>query len=359
MPKNSVGRVLLAVLAALFVVMIQPAIFMTSMLICIAPIAIALLYAWGGWIPAGVASVGTIASLVQFAGLAGVNQALAGLGAALVLVAPGIVSIVLMEKRMSFFKRMAIAVGVQTAALLGCVAFIYLGLGLDLVDLLTGMMRTSVEYMPEEMLRGMLSVYNQNGMLTAESVQELSGGIVLHADVMKVFDQVFELVNYQLKQIMPAMLINSGLISGVLMTAFPAMAARRRGYEPEVPYVPVHEWFLPSRAVGGMTVCMVVSLVLTGMEVEGAAGMMAVFSLIINTLCIIQGVAAILRLFKKSGAGKGARIGLTTAAVLFASQFMVMVGMASALFGRKGAVSTWMKNKMKEIEENRKDDDEE
>ena len=115
MPKNSVGRVLLAVLAALFVVMIQPAMFMTSMLICTAPIAIALLYAWGGWIPAGVASVGTIASLVQFAGLAGVKQALAGLGAALVLVAPGIVSIVLMEKRMSFFKRMAIAVGVQTA----------------------------------------------------------------------------------------------------------------------------------------------------------------------------------------------------------------------------------------------------
>ena len=53
------------------------------------------------------------------------------------------------------------------------------------------------------------------------------------------------------------------------------------------------------------------------------------------------------------------RIGLTTAAVLFAGSFMEMAGMASALFGRKGAVSTWMKNKMKEIEENRKDDDEE
>ena len=359
MPKNSVGRVLLAVLAALFVVMIQPALFMTAMLLCIAPIAISILYAWAGWLPAGVASVGTVAALVWFAGVSGVDQALAGLGAALVLVAPGIVSIVLMKKRMGFFRRMAIAVGVQTAALLGCVAFIYLGQGLDLVDLLTGMMRTSVEYMPEEMLSSILSIYNQNGMLTAESVQELSSGIVLRADVMKVFDQVFDLVNYQFKQVMPAMLINSGLISGVLMTAFPGIIARKRGFVPEVPHVPVHEWFLPARAVGGITVCMVTGLALNLMNVEGASGVMVVFSQLTSTLCIIQGVAAISRMFKKSGAGRGVRIGLTTAAVLFASPFMEMAGMASALFGSRGAVSAWMKNRMKEIDENRKDDDEE
>ena len=123
--------------------------------------------------------------------------------------------------------------------------------------------------------------------------------------------------------------------------------------------MPVHEWFLPSRAVGGLTVCMVTGLVLNLMNIEGAAGVMVVFGQITSTLCIIQGVAAISRLFKKSGAGRGARIGLTTAAVIFASQFMEMVGMASALFGSRGAVSTWMRNKMKEMEENRKDDDDE
>ena len=219
LPKTSVGSVLLAVLAALFVVMIQPSLFMTAMLVCIAPIAIALLYAWAGWIPAGVASVGTIASLTWFAGVGGINQMLAGLGAALVLVLPGVASIVLMEKRVGFFKRMAIAAGVQTAALLGCVAFIYLGMGLDLVDLLTGMMRASVEYMPQEIIEGMLNVYYAGGMLNEESVKELTSGILLRADVMKIFDQVFDLTNYQLKQVMPAMLLNSGLISGVLMPA--------------------------------------------------------------------------------------------------------------------------------------------
>lgn len=360
LPKTSFKSVLLASLLALLVVLIQPAFFMTALLVCMAPIAIALLYAWAGWLPAGIASAGTIASLAWFAGVSGaMSPALGGLGAALVLVMPGVVSIVMMEKRMGFFRRMVIAAGVQMAALLGCVAFVYLGMGLDLVDLLTGMMRTSVEYMPQDMIESMLNMYYASGMLNEESVRELTTGVLLHADVMKIFDQVFDLVNYQLKQIMPAMLINSGLISGVLMTAFPSFIARRRGFEPQVPHVPVHEWFLPSRAVGGLTVCMVTGLVLNLMNIEGAAGVMVVFGQITSTLCIIQGVAAISRLFKKSGAGRGARIGLTTAAVIFASQFMEMVGMASALFGRRGAVSTWVKNKMKDIDENRKDDDEE
>lgn len=356
MPKPSFKGVLLASLVALLVVLIQPSFFMVSMLVCIAPIAIALLYAWAGWVPAGIASVGTIASLAWFAGISGaVSPLLAGLGAALALVAPGVVSIVLLEKRADFFKRMAAAVLTQTAALLACVAFVYLAMGIDLVDALTGMMRSTVEYMPQEMIEQFLNMYYYSGMLTEESMQELSGGILLYADVMKIFDEVFELTNYQLKQIMPALLINSGLISGVLMTALSSMTACRRGFEPAVPHVPVHEWFLPSRAVGGLTACMAAAIALSLMNVEGAAGVLAVFMQVLTTVCVIQGVAALTRLLRKSGTRKGVRIALTTASVLFASGFVQMAGVASALFGSRGAISTWMHNKM---EENRKDDDE-
>ena len=360
LPKPSVKGILLATLVALLIVLMQPALFMTSMLVCIAPIAIALLYAWAGWFPAGIVSVGTIASLAWYASVSGaVSPALAGLGAALALVAPGVASIVLMEKRVSFFKRMACAVGAQTAALLGCIAVIYLGMGIDLVDALTGMMRTSVEYMPQEMIQSFLEMYYYSGMMTEESVQELTGGILLRADVMKIFDQIFELTNYQLKQIMPALLLNSGLISGVLMTALPSLIARKRGFSPEVPHTPVHEWFLPARAVGGLTVCMITGFALNLMNIEGAVGVVIVFSQIVSTLCILQGIAAITRRFRDAGAGKVARIGLIAAALLFASQFLEMAGMFSALFGRKGAISGWMRNRMKEMEENRKDDDDE
>lgn len=358
LPKPSVKGLLLATLVALLVVSIQPAFFMTSMLLCIAPIAIALLYAWAGWIPAGIASLGTVASLAWFAGVSGaVTPVLAVLGAALVLVMPGIVSIILMERHMPFFRRMAIAVGAQLAALLSCVAFVYLGMGVDLVDALTGMMRSSIEYMPQEAIEYFLNMYYYSGMLTEESVKELTSGILLRSDVMNIFDQVFELTNYQLKQVMPAMLINSGLVSGVLMTALPGLIARKRGFAAETAYTPVHDWFLPSRAVGGLTVCMVTGFVLNLMKIEGAGGVLIVFSQIVSTLCIIQGIAAITRRFRLVGAGKAARIGLVIAALLFASQFLEMVGMLSALFGRKGAVSGWMRSRMKEMEENRKDDE--
>lgn len=359
MPKPTVKGLLMGIAIALLLAMIQPSFFMTSMLICIAPIVIPVLWAWAGWIPAGIASAGTIISLAGFASVSGaVNPALAALAAAVVLVAPGIASIVMIRKNIGFFRRMAAAVIAQTAALLGCVAVIYLGMGIDLVDALTGMMRSAVEYLPQEMIEYLLNMYYVSGMLTEESVQELTSGILLHADVMRIFDQVFELSNYQLKQLMPAMLINSGLISGVMMTAFPSLITRRRGFKPPVDHVPVHEWFLPSRAVGGLTVCMVTGFVLNIMQVEGATGVVVIVSQAVSSLCVIQGIAALTRLFRKSGAGKGTRIGLTIASVLFASQFLEMVGMASALFGSHGAVSTWMHKKMKEMEENRKDDDE-
>lgn len=359
MQRHSVKSILLASLAAVLVVLAQPSVFMLSMLICIAPIAIAALYAWAGWIPAGIASAGTVGSLVWFASVGGtVNPALAGLGAAAVLVAPGIVSIVLLERRTGFFKRMLITVGAQLAALLGCVAVVYLGMGIDLVDAITGMMRQSVEYMPEDMILQLLQMFYYSGMLTEESIAELSGGVLLYADVLKIFDQVFELTNYQLKQVMPAMLINSGLISGVLETTLPSQICIRRGDEPPVPHVPLHEWFLPSRAVGFAAVGLVTGIVLQYMDIDGAIGVTAVFSQLAGTLLIIQGMASVTRRFREAGSGRGARIGLVIAGLLFAPTFLQIVGAASVLFGRKGVISTWMRKRMEEMDEDRKDDDE-
>ena len=85
---------------------------------------------------------------------------------------------------------------------------------------------------------------------------------------------------------------------------------------------------------------------------------MVVFSLLASYLCIIQGMAAITRRFREVGAGKGARIGLIGASLVFAPTFLQYAGIASALFGRKGVVSTWMRKKMEEIEKDREDDDE-
>ena len=350
--------IVLASLIALLVAWLQPSLFMTSMMFCIAPVAIAALYAWGGWIPAGIVSIGTVGSLAYTASVGGsVSHALAGLGAAVVLVLPGIVSICLMEKRLPFFRRMLISIGVQIAALLGCVSVIYLGMGIDLADGIAAFLRTGMEILPHEMQMSMLQMYANYGMLTEESIIELTSGIVLPSDIVKVFDQVFELVGYQLRQTLPAMLLGSGLLTGVVMTALSSRIAVRRGVQPVVPHVPVYGWFMPAHLVGGVTICLASGLVMQLMKIDEALAVTAVFSLTVSYLSMIQGVAAISRRFREAGASKFMRRMILITGVLFASWFVETYGMLSALFGRKGAISTWWIRKMKEMEENRKDDD--
>lgn len=359
MKGHSVQSILLATLAAVVLAAIQPFVFMFSMMLCVAPVVLAVLYAWGGVLPAAVFSVGTVGSLAALGASGGaVSPALAGLGALCALVAPGAAAVYLLEKRLPFFRRMLIAIGVQTAALLACAAVIYLGMKLDLVDMITGYLREMLMQQPEEVKLMFLEGCYRAGMLTEESIRELTTGIRLPSDIRDAIDQVMELSNYQLKQSLPGMLMGSGVLSGILMTYFPSLISVRRGAEPVVPHVPLYGWFMPTHLIGGVAVCLVSGVVLRLMGNQSAMAVMLVFSLLASYLCIIQGMAAITRRFREVGAGKGARIGLIGAALVFAPQFLEFAGIASALFGRKGAVSLWMRKRMEEMEKNREDDDE-
>lgn len=359
MEKHSVKSIILGSIVAVALALIQPAIFTFSIMVCVTPVLISVLYAWGGVIPAAIASAGTVLSLAGFASAGGaISPALAGLGAAIALVAPAWASVYLMEKRLPFFRRMLISVGVQTAGLFICVSYVYLVMKIDLVDLFTGFMRTSVEYLPEDMVMGFLQACANYGMLTEESIAELTGGIILRSDVMKVFDQVFELVNYQFKQTMPAMLLGSGLISGMMETFYPSMICVRRGDKPVIPHVPLYGWFLPAHLVSGIAICLISSWVLQLMNMDSAVAVTVVFRTLSSYLFIVQGLAAIDRRFREAGAGRGMRIGMMIAGVVAASWFVELYGTASALFGRKGIFSQWMRKKMEDMEKNRKDDEE-
>ena len=365
MKKHTAAGVIAGSLIAIALSALQPMIYPFSVMLCITPIALAVLYAWGGVIPAAILSVGTVGSLAGFAvvgaetmGEMAVSPVLAGMGALFALVLPGIVSVWLMEKRLPFFKRMLISVGVQTAALLGCVAYVYLVMKADLADMMTGMFRSVIDQQPIEVQKMLLQSFHDVGMLTKESVEGLTTGFVTPSDVRKAFDQVFELSNYQLKQTLPATLIGSGVLTGIMTTYFPSLISVKRGVEPVIPHVPLYGWFMPSHLVGGVTICLVSGIALQLMGNQSAMAVMVVFSLLASYLCIIQGMAAITRRFREVGAGKGARIGLIGASLVFAPTFLQYAGIASALFGRKGVVSTWMRKKMEEIEKDREDDDE-
>lgn len=357
MRKPSVKSLVGALLIALLISATQPIAAMIVIPVCVVPIFIAILYAWAGWIPAAVTAVGAVGvSAFQAEQLLGASAAwIVAAGALIVLVLPGLVGCVLLEKKVPFFKRMAISILTQTAAFLGCLCVVYLGFGIDLVDALVDLISAAVAWMSDEVLTAFLQNLAATGMLNEEAIELLSGGVVTGEQLTQIFEQAFDTMRYLYKQTMPAIVLNSGLLSGVLTTMIPGLICARRGDSPETDYVPISGWFMPSRAVSGLAVCMIASYALQWMEVSGAEAVTMVFGTVGGTMLVIQGIAAISRGLKQNGMKRGKRIAMIVAGLVFAYSFIEIAGAASALFGRKGAVSCWVRRKM---EEKRKDDDE-
>lgn len=357
MRKPSVKSLVWALLIALVISVTQPMTAAFIVPICAVPVLIAVLYAWAGWIPATVAAVGSLFMLGMQAGAFGAQTgALLAAGGLVVLVVPALVSCILLERRTPFFRRMVISVLTQTAAILVCLCVVYLGFRIDLVDAMVDLLSATVSWMPEEALVMLLQNFAATGILNEEAIELLSGGFVSGEQLTEIFQQAFDTMRYLYKQTMPAMILNSGLLSGVLMTTIPGLICARRGDEPKVDYVPMSGWFLPSRAVSGIAVCMLTSFVLQLMKVSGAEAVTMVISTVSGTMLVMQGIAALSRGLRQNGMRRGGRIAMIVAGLAFAYTFVEIVGGMSALFGRKGAVSCWMRKRM---EEKRKEDDEE
>lgn len=356
MKHPSVKRVILFSLLALVLGAVQPALVALSMAVCVAPVLICLLFAWAGWIPAAIMSLTSVLSIAFAAPISyGVNGAAAGLAAAVVFVLPAAVGIWALDRRKPFFRRTAVQISIQTAALLAFMAVIYLGFRLDLVDLITAWILETVAYMPTELMSAMFSQFAMSGMLTQESIEAITSGIVTHADVMEAFEQALDTMNYQMKLTLPAMLLNSGLLTGLLSVWLPSAVCARRGDEPQVEHRPIHTWSLPSKAVAGVLLCSATGIALQLLEASGAEGATIVFNTLGSTLFMLQGVAALSRRFRARGMRPVPRRLLIAAIFILASNLLSIIGAASALFGRKGAVTEWIR---KRAEERKEDDDE-
>ncbi len=356
MKNPSVKRILIASLLAVILSLMQPMLLAFSAAVCLTPVLIAVLYAWAGWIPALLLSVGSIGAVETVGGALSGSVGYAALAAAVALVLPGLAAAWMLNKRLPFFRRMLMAAVVQIGALAAVICVAYLGFQVDLVDFIFSNLRGKMDAVPDSVLQVVLQNFYMQGMLTEESVKMATTGIVTRGDIKKVLDQAFEAQSYHIRLNLPALLINSGLVTGIFMTTLPSLICARRGDEPPVKYYPVSEWFLPSRAVVGLAVCMLTGYALQLASVSGAEAVSLTFGAIGRMLFIVQGVAALSRRFKENGMRRGGRIAMIVAGLLLATHFIMLVGAASALLGRKGAISGWMRRKM---EEKRKEDDDE
>ncbi len=345
-----IGRVILASILGLVLAYFAPSMVITSILFCITPVILCALYAWAGWVPAAIGAAGTLCTMSYAAPIFGVNSVLMLVGTLLILLAPAAAVIYATEKRMKFFTRLTIAIAAQTAVLLIAMAVIYAGMKIDLVDQMIAATRESMDYLPAGSVSVVLQQFAMSGILTEESIAELSGGILTTGDISRVLDQAFEAISYTLKQLLPALILSSGLLSGIAMTSLSSRICKNCDRKPPVDHVLIDHWRVPPSTVGMLIVGSISGMIMQYSGVVGSEAVTMVFTLLAMELLIIQGIAAISRRFREVHASTLSRLGLITASLVFMPSFLEIMGILSLLFGSRGVITMWMKKRMEQKE---------
>ena len=338
MKRRSVGTMVGATILALVFGAIQPFTVALSMLVMITPVVLCTLYFWAGLLPALVCAVSSLASLELTYG-AGFMW-----GGFVTMIIPAAVGIYLLRSRRGYFTSMQITAGTQLFTLVVVAACLYLTSGKSLVDLFIARYREWLEAMNPALSDLVLAQSSALGLVSDKVYKAVQAGEALTEELRtSAMEELFSKLEYSFKLGLPAMMLTSSLLTGVLAVALPTRICVRRGDEPEYSYVPLTEWFIPGKTTMGLLCALITCLILELIDVPGADSVNAAFSSVVYLLCALQGMAAVARALKARGWTRGKRAAVLALLYLFATDALRLIGAASALFGRQGAISGWIK----------------
>ena len=364
MKKHTPGAVIAACVVAIITGFLQVFALPLSVMCVLGTIIAPVLFAWAGLIPAllflavSIGSLGAVfATLQTTSGVAGalVGAGFAGAGALLVGV-PSAVIMALMAQRAPYFTRMKAAVGVQLAALLALILALYAMLGRSLVDVAMENLTAWADGLPPQMAAFMLQQFAVTGagtyMSQETALQILTEG-VSEAECFDMLHSIFDTMGQALRLGLPAMLLSSGLVTGLFATAVPGRICARRGDDLE--YVPLSAWFVPVRLTIGVVVCLLTAGILYAAKVNGAESVLNAVLTAGSVIYAAAGAAALSRRFKEAGRSPVFRTVMIALGLWFVTRLVTFIGIYSVLFGRRGLISGYVKKKMEE--RNKEDDD--
>jgi len=348
--KTSPGQMAVSALLALGVGVLHstPIPLTASMAFMITPVLICLFYSWCGPIPSILCAAASMAALhITF----GFPVMLAGL---FTMILPAAAALVLLRRRAPYFRSMQIMGGVQLAAILSVVAVIFFTQGKSLVDLVMEMVGEMINSLNPALQDVLLAQFSLTGMVDREIYALYSKGEAI-SEQMRAngIYQMLDNMGYSFRLTLPSLAITSSMLTGVLVVALPTAVCVRRGDEPACPYVPLHEWFIPARSMTGMVFALAACLVLSFMDVSGADAAITAISSLVYMFFALQGLASFSRAFRARGWGRGKRIVVLALFTLLFVDGVRFVGFLSAMLGRKGAITLWMKRRH---EQNNKED---
>lgn len=317
---------------------LQPFTVGFSMVVMCTPVVLCTLYFWAGLLPALVGAVASLASMELTYG-AGFMW-----GGFVTMIVPAAVAIYLLRSRRGYFTSMQITCGVQLATLLAVALYLYVTRGQSLVDLFIERFREWLTAMNPALTDLLLARFSAMGLVSEKVYEAVRDGAALTAELRtSALEELLSKLEYSFKLALPGMMLTSSLLTGVLTIALPTRIGVRRGDEPEFSYVPLTEWFLPAKSTAGLACALVTCLVLMLADVPGADSVNAAISSVVYLLAALQGMAAVARMLKARGWTRGKRVLALVLLYLFATDALRLIGAASALFGRQGALSGWIK----------------
>ena len=350
MKSNSPGKVIAA--SALGVVAgAMQFIGLPLSMVCVTGTIIApLLFAWAGPLPAAIflaVSLGSLAALLG-GGAAAIGALIFGL--------PALVVMGLMRARALFFTRVKAAIGAQLGAMLALILILYAALGRSLVDVAMDMFAKWADGLSPQLAQLTLQQFALTGagtLMTVDTAQQILTEGLSQAETMELLHGIFDTTGQALRLGLPAMLLSSGLVTGLIAAALPGYVCARRGEE--LDYVPLHQWHVPPRVTAGVLVCLATAGILFAARVDGAESVLSAVLTGGLVIYAVAGAAALGRRFRETGMSPGFRVALIIGGLWIVPRLVAMIGIASVLLGRQGIITGHMKKKMKD--QNKEDDD--
>jgi len=341
-PAKMIGASVLAVVLGL----LQPLALPLTLVIVPGTLTMVLLYVWAGYIPA---SIYLAASALSMYGLLGAGAA----GAVLMVIGvPAGVSIALLMRGSRFFDRLKAAVAAQAAVFLLLIVIAYAAVGRDLISVFVETVQSWVNELPEAVTTLSLQYFASMGLFESDLTQQVLENTLSQADSAALLTAVYEMLGELLRLGLPAMLLSSSLVTGLLTGWLPGLVCTRRGDGME--YVSFSDWHMPARVTGGFALCLVTAFLMEQFAVSGSEAVMNAVLQLGETSFMIVGGAAMSRRLKANGKSRTFRVVFIVLGMLLAQFVLMLCGIWSALFGRRGAISGYMRRKMED--QNRKDD---
>lgn len=339
--RPSVGRMIFSCIAALILGVLHPfltvyQVMMPMALPCVAAMSAIALYASAGMLPVILLAVAAIA--VSWLGL---GTALTAVWLPLCAV-PTIVAIAQLRGTKPFFiqlRRVLIAGlgGVAASVLLAALFF-----GADVISA----MMTQLEAMFESIMPEIWKVY---GSTLADSGIEMTYEefASTYFSMLKVMQQYYQLY-------LPANLLTGAALTSVLSVLWGNWIAARRGHATAQSFLGLHEWFMPANMTYGALMTLAAAFVLKLTSLRGAQTAWFAVAQLSELAFGFQALASNDRRMKERGSSRRRRTLMATLVILCVwifrlslldvsfSTILAVLGGASALFGRKGALRAWL-----------------